>query len=495
MAYQNIDKRKILNSIKGDNASRKLLGQVIATAGAGAIWRYEPDAKKTGGWDLKWPKGPQITLKSQKIYIENIITKYRNSKLVQGKVKEDAITLLIGPQKVKFEQTGATTDSSGKKIPEATMTRMQELGSAWVFKRAIQDNIDFSSPADINNDKKTMDELKRIWKTIGKVDEVGDDWIDTFYKQNKTLLQKIGRPAFTEFNREGGFMDWVSDLVKQEPFNISKKDNWNPADIWLIQNEDKWKKVIEDVISPNGRRGRKAQTLEELNAVFRTLFRARQIFGVSLKKVSGAEAKYQEVNVSSSFFKDIESMTFKVDKLQSFCGIKDNGFQTQDTRMFVVDGAITYNFQIKANSSTKFSGLKYEPTASGAGAARLGKATVELVVDLLSDNGFTFKKSFSDYPMSADEFLKEEATYKKMFAGLIKAGVDFGTADSADTVFDNFLYVYGTQPHVANSKLQQLTFFHFITSLKKDELDEFGTDMVWLAMKAGRRYGPFAKLY
>jgi|SaaInlV_120m_DNA_3_1039746.scaffolds.fasta_scaffold02896_3 hypothetical protein len=494
MAYQNIDKRKILNAIKGDMASRKLLGQVLAIAGPAAIWRYEPDVKKGGGWDLSWPKGNQITLKTQESYITDIIAKYKTSKLIQGKVADGAITLLIGPQRVKFEKTGATTDASGKKISEATMTRMQELGSAWVFKRAIQDNVDFSSPAVIKNDKVTMDELKRIWKTIGGADEVGDDWIDTFYKQNKTLLKKIGRPVFTEFNREGGFMDWVSDFVKTK-YGVSKKDNWNPADIWLIQNEDRWKKVIMDITSPNGRRGRRSQTLEELNTVFRTLFRQRQIFGVSLKKISGKEAQYEEVNVRESFFQNIESMTFSVDKLQSFCGIKEDGFQTQDTRMFVVDGAKTYNFQIKANTSTKMSGLKYEPTASGAGAARLGKATVELVVDLLKDNGFTFKKSADDYPKTADEFLKKESVYKKMFADLLKAQVNFGTASTTDDVFNNFLYVFGTQPHVANSKLQQLTFLHLATSLSSDELDEFGTDMVWLAMKAGRRYGPFAKLY
>lgn len=495
MAYQNIDKRKILGAIKGDMASRKLMGQIIATAGQGAIWRHEPDAKKTGGWDLSvWPKGNLITLKAKQSYIDNIIRKYRTTKLVSGKIKDDSITLLVGPQKVKFEQTGTTTDASGKKIPEATMTRMQELGSAWIFKRAIQDNVDFSSPAVIKKDKVTMDELERIWKTIGGVNEVGDDWIDTFYKQNKTLLKKIGRPAFTEFNREGGFMDWVSKLVKDK-YGVSKKDNWNPADIWLIRNEDRWMKVIEDITSPNGRRGRRSQTLEELNAVFRTLFRQRQIFGISLKKVSGNEARYEEVNVRESFFQNIEAMTFSVDKLQSFCGIKENGFQTQDTRMFVVDGAKTYNFQIKANTSTKMSGLKYEPTASGAGAARLGKATVELVVDLLKDNGFTFKKSADDYPKTANEFLNKESVYKKMFADLIKANVDFGTVETADAVFDNFLYVFGTQPHVANSKLQQLTFLHLVTSLSKDEMDEFGTDMVWLAMKAGRRYGPFAKLY
>lgn len=495
MAYQNIDKRKILNTIRGDNATRKLLGQVLASAGTGAIWRYEPDIKKTGGWNLSWPKGPQqITLKTQKNYIQNIVNKYRASKLVQGKVKDDAITLQIGPQKVKFEQTGATTDASGKKIPEATMTRMQEMGSAWIFKRSIQDNIVFNKPKDIKDDITTMNELKRIWKSVGDVDEVGDDWIENFYKQNKTLLVKIGRPTFTEFNREGGFMDWITKLVKDE-YGISKKDNWNPADIWLIQNEEKWKKVITDAISPNGYRGRRSQTIEELNAIFRTLFRSKQIFGISLKKISGNEAKYEEVNVRSSFFKNIESMTFKVDKLQSFCGRKGTGFQTQDSRMFVVDGNKEYNFQIKANSSTKMSGLKYEPTAKGSGAARLGKATVELVVDLLKDNGFSFDKEFAAYPQTADEFLAEEDKYKKIFVDLFRANVDFGDVNTPDALYDVFLSVFGTEPHVANSKLQQLTFFHLITRLKSDELNEFGTDMVFLAMKAGRRYGPFAKLY
>ena len=61
-------------------------------------------------------------------------------------------------------------------VPAATMTRMQELGSAWVFKRAIQDNVTFNSANDIVNDKKTYDELVKIWKTVGKVD--WDDSVD-----------------------------------------------------------------------------------------------------------------------------------------------------------------------------------------------------------------------------------------------------------------------------------------------------------------------------
>ena len=45
----------------------------------------------------------------------------------------------------------------------------------------------------------------------------------------------------------------------------------------------------------------------------------------------------------------------------------------------------TYRFQIKANDSGKKTGsnLKFEPTAKGAAAARMGKATRELVFDLM----------------------------------------------------------------------------------------------------------------
>ncbi len=41
-------------------------------------------------------------------------------------------------------------------VSAATMTRMQELGSAWVFKRAIQDNKTWNRWEDIKNDKKLL---------------------------------------------------------------------------------------------------------------------------------------------------------------------------------------------------------------------------------------------------------------------------------------------------------------------------------------------------
>ena len=83
------------------------------------------------------------------------------------------------------------------KIDATTMTAMQELASAWIFKRAIQDNKVFRSAEDILEDKVTYDEVLKIYKDVSKgrvktiaeaqlvLDEGG--WVPNFYKQNARL--------------------------------------------------------------------------------------------------------------------------------------------------------------------------------------------------------------------------------------------------------------------------------------------------------------------
>ena len=66
---------------------------------------------------------------------------------------------------------------------------------------------------------------------------------------------------------------------------------------------------------------------------------------------------------------------------------------------------------------------------------------------------------------------------------------------TAEEAIDNIFTTFGTQPHVANSKLQQITWLNEILSLPKNKLNNFATDLVFIAKKEGTRYGPFAKIY
>ena len=440
----------------------------------------------------------------------------------------------------------AAKKKTSKNVSAATLTQMQELGSAWVFKRAIQDNVIFNSHNDIVNDKNTYKELLKIWKTVGKVDwddEVDGEWVVNFYKQQKTLLQKIGKPTFSEFCRSSDyvlpgskkgetFMEWVSDLVKKE-FQISQKDNWNPADIWLIQNEAKWKKEIKKAY--DNRNVRKKRTIEaelaKFNAIFRGLFRSRQIVGISIKQISGKTAQWKEVNVTEKFFKKLEATHMTLDSAKcllgtkrinpdtakkdiergKFRGLPDAATLTQDTVLLITDPGLAgepgakYKVQIKANDSTKFSNLKWEPTITSATGARLGKATVELVLDLMKSYNILryYEPDNKKYPRNKTEFGEVEDDYRDIIEELVSDRfIDVGPIGSGqvavETAIINLKETFDqnrSQPWVAVSKLQQLRFLYALMTLSERDRNDFCTSLIFTAEKSGRRYGPYGKLY
>ena len=82
----------------------------------------------------------------------------------------------------------------------------------------------------------------------------------------------------SKFNRDGGFMDFVTKLIAKK-FGIKKKDNWDPADIWVIsEDEKKYIDTIKDSLEgPH-------QTISELNKILRGYFKSKEVMGISLKK-------------------------------------------------------------------------------------------------------------------------------------------------------------------------------------------------------------------
>ena len=315
MAYKNITRNEILRKI-GSKPVKDEMEELLDTGMVDydgkkedPIWRYdekdlrilntfgaESTYKGKGGkaWSYVKPRSlpTTITLKSSQTVIDQIKKRYGRMKSVTenapGKNTASVQYLRIGIQWFKIEATGETTDRTGKTISDSTMTRIQELCTAWVLKRALDLN-GFNSIADIRKDKETMDVLNDIWVEVGHVDLMDTGWLYTFFEQQKALLSKLGGCCyFDEFSRDGHkdpyilpgmreaptFMDWVSDLVAGEPFNIKGKDNWNPADIWLIKDEQKWRDRIEKSLN---KKNSPVVSIEKLNHIFRYLFNTHQV--------------------------------------------------------------------------------------------------------------------------------------------------------------------------------------------------------------------------
>ena len=436
--------------------------------------------------------------------------------------------------------------SLAPKVDATTMTAMQELASAWIFKRAIQDNKQFHSVSDITKDKKTYDELIKIWiqASKGKIKNKEQailslregEWLENFYKQSGKLVEEIGQPKFTVFTRgktqgytsgwyknRATFMEWVADYVKKE-FKIQRKDNWNPADVWLIKNQRKHRlEIIEAMKGPTTKRRKGAveANLIQFNDLFRELFKKKEIMGISLKKVSGGEAKWKEVNVTEEYFKGIEAieMSYTSSKCKFGPGAvtasqEERGrrklelptkagmfsMETQETMISLTDTAnnIKYEIQIKANDNSKFDNLKYEPKDKSNPSARLGKATGSYVDDLVEFYGIRgWNRKWQDYPQNKTQFNeREQNKYLGMIKELKSDGVDIGNVTPLEAVINiRETFSRTSQPQTANSKLMQITFLYNLLSLSTKNRNKMLTDMIYLAEKSGRRYGPYGKLY
>ena len=298
------------------------------------------------------------------------------------------------PLKIRFRQSGKLTKT-------VAGTEQQELGSAFIFRRALNDNAGWKKWQDIVTDDDTYPELVNIFRG-----SVPDSWLISYFAQSEALLNQVKPPKMSEFNRDGGFMKFITDLINKK-FGISKKDTWNPADIWIIngtQNniEQRIKNAIEG----------KHQTIQQLNGILRKMFDDEEVMGISLKK-TGPTAYYEKVNLEG-LIPDTKEDNFDVpmtDFKANFM-IESTGMFTQDVKIVVdaVSENKTFTFQIKANDSGARNGsnLKFEPTAKGSGLARLGKAPVDEVAELLKDlnRGSAFENRYQDYPGTETAFTK-----------------------------------------------------------------------------------------
>ena len=171
----------------------------------------------------------------------------------------------------------------------------------------------------------------------------------------------------------------------------------------------------------------------------------------------------------------------------------------QDTTVFLKQSSGKgYKFQIKANTSTEFSNLNGNLHQLEHLLLEVERAQVDYVVSLMKDNGETFDKSNSSYPKELSDFVSNIDSYKRMFNNVngdsnIKTNCNNAT-DFAKNVENLFL---SGKPHVANTKLMQLTFLNQVLNFKSNnkKYTEFWTDMVFLSIKKGDRFGPFGKLY
>ena len=360
----------------------------------------------------------------------------------------------------KSKYSGATS----KGVPDAKSTRMQELASMYAIEQGLNKN-GYSDKVKFLTDCKVQ--LAKIYP------DMDTEWQDVFFEQQKTVADKVPNNPNFDFVREDGFMADITHLVKD--LGISKKDSWNPADIWLVSNPQKQMQDLESSVN-----------IIELNSKLRGLFDDNKVVGISLKKMSGKVARWELVNVSSTNLSAMSS--YYLGPTRSYMDGSSTGSIiaiTDDNKNTVAE------FQCRQNS-TGISNLKVEGRDLSASKARLGKVPLDLLASTMQTYGKTLNNKHQRYPKTLDDFMAKEKTWQNLFN---KVNPHIKTNIRNNQFVESMAMFYTSNISVAVAKLMQLDLISKIISLQGSKKDELMTDLYFLAQKKGKGFGPFGKLY
>ena len=232
-------------------------------------------------------------------------------------------------------------------------------------------------------------------KTTNKWIPKSGSWLNHFSKQYDFIASSgnslpNSNYKVYDYGGSGSFMDEiVSFITKGAPKGlhkgkwpnwqggkISKKDSWNPADIWLVKSGAAMNKVMEELQG--------AITISKVNVILKTAYVNRTVVGISLKKI-GKTVKYEEVNLEMKGGKSVNKKhpevrygAFELD----IPFTKDNFMLKTNTLTVTNENGADIGIMRMGSNQTTPGNITFEFKAVGVAAAQLGKVPMDLMLQL-----------------------------------------------------------------------------------------------------------------
>ena len=436
---------------------------------------------------------------------------------------------VLSPQgrSTKFEKLGWTeiekTVFSSKTIKIST--KEQEQITLAIIKAVLGDDTKtWKSFSEMFDDKNSP--IKKIFPDLKKL----DDWWKNFTLQFNEI-SKVGRFPNSSYqvylyDGPGSFMEYISNLVVKEMNLYSKKDSWNPADIYLVKSAKIQKEYVEkfDDIAKELGKGEKSkyaddpfESVREINGIMKKAYDNKDIVGISLKKTDGKTLRYQEFNLQAKF-KDqaLPDVQFKRIEIDCTYDEKKNQFTSKTSQVFVTDGDRGgYKLGFKSNTGAGIGNITYEFLPDGRAAAFLGKVPKDKLKQWLvehinrNEKGKLISENLQmpQGTLLDKQWSKELATKYQDKITFIKS--KFSSTELKAVQLDNFVSnLAHSYLHEGlsgkNASMQQMVEFVYILAKLKDNKNKKGNNLTlfltlcyYFAQKKGQifNFGPFAKVY
>ena len=377
---------------------------------------------------------------------------------------------IIDINSYKKRYTGISLKFGNGSNPNSTAptTQQQELISLKIFEELLS-----SKTKNYKKFEQLLPTLLEIYPNLRNE----KSWYKSFELQFYQIERetKLPNSKFDVYNRDGGFMDYISKLVNSK-FQIAKKDSWNPADIWLIRSSNirEYEKKLDNAIS-----------VLECNAILITAFEKNHIIGISLKKNDGKKLNYELVNLNTSA-KDspVDYSTFV---LNIPYDARTKSFTSVTSALRVRYQNKIFQMGVKSNQAG-IGNITYEFVGRGA-AAFLGKVPKDMLKIELRKLNYRMPEHTHYMKFDRKDFEKK--------ISVIKTNKSlFDIVGDLDKFVDQLEESWSKGRSKDNVIISQIVCFAYIISnLSKSKREEFIRDLFFMSQKKGELFGPFGKLY
>jgi hypothetical protein len=360
--------------------------------------------------------------------------------------------------------------------------------------KALADAGELATVMSLRKNIKTAKDTKQ--SIFEKNPDAFSDWYNTFQYTRPAVIKIVG--SLTNYDiihdatDKSDFTSTINKFLSKA--KISKKDSWNPADIFIIKKDkrkeitDALKKIVDTYDTSDG-------LVNMFNDKLYKLYKKKVLFPISLKQLISEKANIDYTNIPGQ----VKVADYEIEIQKFNCNLTTEGKEIGLFTFINKDTKKQITMQVRGfphGYGTAQTEITSDGTPTGGRLGKIPTKVVDSVMGQYKDERISSIRYFGSSPFESFDKNKIEETYK-MYETVIKEKKVNNEKKLSYKEYVKIINIAKSNMDIAENmvmKIQGLKIMHFFIKNKKN-LSAIMNKMINGAKKISDSNGFFIKIY